>query len=778
MSRTSRGFVGIFYALNPGHRQFLTALTVCLCLLVILPTQGLCQSLGTISGSIYDIIDGHPIGTAKIWLVNTEYTAVSGSDGQFSILDIPVGSYIISAEAEGYERLSPREITIAAGADMTLALHLDRRVFYLGEIEVTSTGSDIQKRNVAVITRQDIQKQGNNSVPEALNNIEGVFVQQAGAAGSESRISIRGSDPKHVLVLVDGQKVNPAGTGVADLSSIPIDMVEKIEVYKGGESARFGSEAVAGVIVITTVSVAGNIPEVSLSRHLSDWKGQRTELFAKNILPVNKLSYRMSYSRFSLIGDYPFNYSISRPGVTRIYPGPRQNAGVEQSSGHGSFIYQFDSSTTASLSGQYYESTNGLPGPVSNKDLTAWKHDKRILINTELTNEASPIWNQKVSIRFSRFEQYFNNMDHESKAYQFESRYLNDIASAELYTNIILFKGNDLSGAVSAERNILYHDDIMRDTMSMGRMVRDNIGVYLHDRQSFQFSNRHFIDAATLGTSLRFDNTDTKRDGTSSPDEIRPNDNWSHKITASVVKGTDTKLIVRGSYGKSYRLPSVNALFYVGDVRSKGNPDLRPETSEHSDAGIELQLTSPFEISVGVTYFHNVVKDLIVWQPGSPGQTWKPVNLEAARITGHEDFIELAFKDFLKLSYTNTVVVPRNRSRGGNYNNDLTFRPRYVTLWKADLQYKYLYCRYVYRSVGKRYAKPANEKPYDPYQFSEITVGARYSIANIDAHVSYKLSNPENEDYVLIGQYPMPQREWNVRVALSYHPGKTKSSQK
>ena len=70
-------------------------------------------------------------------------------------------------------------------------------------------------------------------IPDLLATVEGVFVQKTGGAGSRTEIKIRGGDAEQVLVLVDGQRINPSGTGTADLSTIPLDMVEKIEIHKG-----------------------------------------------------------------------------------------------------------------------------------------------------------------------------------------------------------------------------------------------------------------------------------------------------------------------------------------------------------------------------------------------------------------------------------------------------------------------------------------------------------------------------------------------------------------
>ena len=90
------------------------------------------------------------------------------------------------------------------------------------------------------------------TVDEVLEQVPGVRVRRYGGLGSASTASIRGSKAEQVLVLVDGVRLNSAQRGAVDLSTIPLRQVERIEVLRGGGSARFGTDAEGGVIAITT----------------------------------------------------------------------------------------------------------------------------------------------------------------------------------------------------------------------------------------------------------------------------------------------------------------------------------------------------------------------------------------------------------------------------------------------------------------------------------------------------------------------------------------------
>lgn len=133
---------------------------------------------------------------------------------------------------------------------------------------VTVTGSNIRRTDsetpspVQVITADDMKKSGYTSVQEVLHNItangQGTLSQAfsgafaSGAAG----LALRGLNVGSTLVLLDGHRMAPYPIGddgqrsFVDISNIPFDAVERIEVLKDGASAVYGSDAIAGVVNI------------------------------------------------------------------------------------------------------------------------------------------------------------------------------------------------------------------------------------------------------------------------------------------------------------------------------------------------------------------------------------------------------------------------------------------------------------------------------------------------------------------------------------------------
>src|SRR5512135_2211898 len=106
--------------------------------------------------------------------------------------------------------------------------------------------------STTVITEQDIRTSQAPDVPTILRNVAGVEIDQGGGTGKTSGVFLRGTDSTHVLVLIDGVRVNSATTGTTAVDQVMLDQVERIEVVRGNVSSLYGSEAIGGVIQIFT----------------------------------------------------------------------------------------------------------------------------------------------------------------------------------------------------------------------------------------------------------------------------------------------------------------------------------------------------------------------------------------------------------------------------------------------------------------------------------------------------------------------------------------------
>jgi vitamin B12 transporter len=107
-------------------------------------------------------------------------------------------------------------------------------------------------RDTVVISGEELRAEGSLSLAEVLQKRAGVEIRSTGGPGQPTGIFLRGAGAAQTLVLVDGLRVGSATAGTTALESIPLDMIERIEVVKGALSSLYGSEAIGGVVQIFT----------------------------------------------------------------------------------------------------------------------------------------------------------------------------------------------------------------------------------------------------------------------------------------------------------------------------------------------------------------------------------------------------------------------------------------------------------------------------------------------------------------------------------------------
>jgi vitamin B12 transporter len=155
-------------------------------------------------------------------------------------------------------------LSLALGAAFVTFAHAETLPEFVGETIVVTPTRTPQKlaaplQHTSVITRTDIESSTAVDLPTLLRQESGVEIAQTGGLGAQSAIRIRGSESDHVLVLIDGVRVNSATTGATAIDQILLDEIERIEIVRGNVSSVYGSEAIGGVVQIFTRRGAGDM---------------------------------------------------------------------------------------------------------------------------------------------------------------------------------------------------------------------------------------------------------------------------------------------------------------------------------------------------------------------------------------------------------------------------------------------------------------------------------------------------------------------------------------
>ena len=153
------------------------------------------------------------------------------------------------------------------------------------------------------ISQEEIAKKGALQVSEVLAAQPGIFIKNYGGLGGLKTVSMRGTSAQSTLFMLNGVKLNSSQNGIIDLSTLPINIFEVIEVAKGGTSAFYGGNAISGAINFITKS---DLSKSSVSAKFN--YGSFNEIFSglSVALPIGKASLLSSVEYLSSKGNYPF----------------------------------------------------------------------------------------------------------------------------------------------------------------------------------------------------------------------------------------------------------------------------------------------------------------------------------------------------------------------------------------------------------------------------------------------------------------------------------------
>ncbi len=195
---------------------------------------------------------------------------------------------------------------------------------------------------ITVIRREEIEKTNPTTLIDALRGQPGVFVTESGGPGATSDIRLRGANPNHTLVMIDGVRVNdPAqASGEFDAAIIPPALIERIEVLRGPQSALYGSDAIGGVVNIITRRGAGK-PSFSLSIEGGSYGTIGKTLTGQGV--IGPWSFAFAGSAQKSDGFSRYGYRIGRlagaNNIEGVRGGKLEDDGFARFSGYGRLGY-------------------------------------------------------------------------------------------------------------------------------------------------------------------------------------------------------------------------------------------------------------------------------------------------------------------------------------------------------------------------------------------------------------------------------------------------------
>jgi len=467
----------------------------------------------------------------------------------------------------------------------------------------------------------DYEKYDALNAAEAISRQTNVQLFSGGSMGSEVTAAIRGTNDIQNLILVDGRPAIGVSLDAPDLSEIPTNNIDHIEILRGGASGIYGPNAMGGVInIITRQAPAGPHPEFDASTEMRSFGGQEFRL-----------------SGGARTG--PVDYYVY--GDKQLASGFRDNSDAQQFNVGGNFGYNtehfgkllFDVSTFHRETGEPGTDPLLLPPVAFNntdeKAASAPTARQSTDTNTYRATYLLPLPGESLlTLRYFDSERHVD-LDDATDPLEPTSNDRHELSrGGEGVLNLPY--GFTVGG------NFIHDRDANNDRVDPTMSFRESI-----ESWGFFAENNFHWKQFTLIPSGRFDH------------HSRAGDTTNPRVQG-IVDATSW-LRFSASTARAVRAPVIDELF-AHDVGAIGNPDLKPEKAWTYDAGFELHEDSE---SLRVTYFRANVSNLITASPSTENTF---VNVGKARRQGAE--IEIAdtrctlFHQSLNYTYLEDVGIP------------------------------------------------------------------------------------------------------------------------
>jgi len=484
--------------------------------------------------------------------------------------------------------------------------------------------------NVDVIKAGEIDRTTAKTAADAIEGMPGVMIRRSGSLGSAELAALRGFSSKQVLVVIDDVAQQPDLTGTVDLSRIPLDNVDRIELVRGGASAVYGPNAEGGVIHIIT-------------------KQPSTKVDAKLVTEAGSFgTYHNLLSAAMVQGPLRLQATASHDSSR----GFQQNSQYKNSQVTGLAAYDAGQAGRISYQGSTAQGRLGLPSgtPVP---IDRWNG------SAERQANALTTWQSETDSS--------NRLQYENRFHGLEitARVANNVVRREVFEfgfiTRIRTEGRNASAKIeNRDIGALGYDYHQRRLNSniYGDHRADAWGAFA---QSYLLSG----DRVRLTPGLRYDR-DNQYGAT-----------WSPRIQLVAKLNDACKL--SASANRSFQAPTFADLFDPFVPPAYQNAGLRPEKTWSYDAGVAVRPGGGLEFSA--TGYRTDTQDRIALDPN---RGFAAFNLDSAYTRGVE-FAASHRAGYLFQSANWTYLDAKGKKDGSDFQT-LAFSPRHAINYKVDLR--------------------------------------------------------------------------------------------
>lgn len=249
------------------------------CLAGELGTRQKQASDANIVGHVIDASTGEHIPFASIFVEGTTIGVTADATGHYFLKNLPEGTCTLSVSMLGY-RTERRNVNVSAGnmAEVNFKLHAD--LLALENVVVTASRTETNRKTapaiVSVSSAKQFETTASSNLAETIGFQSGLRVENNCGNCGTMQLRINGLEGQYSQILIDSRPVLSSLAAVYGLEQLPVAMIDRVEVIRGGGSALFGANAIGGVVNIITKEPLRN--SASLSNTTNILKGGSADI--------------------------------------------------------------------------------------------------------------------------------------------------------------------------------------------------------------------------------------------------------------------------------------------------------------------------------------------------------------------------------------------------------------------------------------------------------------------------------------------------------------------
>jgi vitamin B12 transporter len=618
-------------------------------------------------------------------------------------------------------------------------------LIHLGEVVVTQTrlqhyaiGHYLQNVDTTISRLANV-----SNAAELLRKFGFGHIRSYGVGGVTTP-SFRGTGASHTAVLWNGINIISPLNGQSDLSLIPVNFVDDIQLQSGGSATLYGSGAIGGTIQFNNKAVFKQGFNVSLTENVGSFKtffhGLSASWSGSRWISSTKVFQTSAENNFSFLNR---NFSPAREEV-------RQHNALEQRGVLQQNYFQINTRNLLSFRFWYQDNhyeipeptTVTLPGLSTQRDkffrsTVGWNHDYKnghLFFQSALVHHVLDYRNPNINtIEISTFDTFVNMLEN----------------TINVTNNIEWTSGiNFTHEEANADE---YGDNPSRNREALYTAFKHQAGKWrnvLSARWEI-VEDKHSPLSPSLGVEYQ-----------------------AHRLVSAF-----------GNFSRNYRIPTFNDLFW-NDATSKGNPNLLMETSWSEELGFKLSIPLEQRSSTKTTRFNgqlavfsNQVDNMIYW--GQTAGTWSPTNLRKAWTRGLESMGTLRktagkFSGELTQRYSYTIATTEavyDPKKINEIGNQLVFTPKHESGTTLRLTWSSWQLSATNNYTGRQFTDDNNTIYYvlKPYNITNLWISKDLSFKNVTMMIMTEVNNLFGNEVSTRPGYPLPGRNFKAGLTIKFN---------